>query len=167
MGNKTPGFEIERKFLIHMPDRIWLEEKASHIYKMRQTYLASENGKNARVRQITEGDTVRYVHTVKKRISDLKREETEQEISLEAYEALLKCADPERKTIEKTRYCVPYGQHLMEIDIFPFWKDKVFLEIELSEESEAFALPTEIRVIREVTSDKRYTNAALSKELPE
>jgi len=167
MGNKTPGYEIERKFLICMPEKTFLEDNADRILQIRQSYLATQKGESARVRQITEGKTVTYVHTVKRRISDIKREETEREISREEYEKLLRLLDKDRNEIIKTRYCLPHGNHIFEIDVFPFWTDKAFLEVELSCENETFLLPHGISVIREVTEDARYTNAALAREIPD
>ena len=161
------GFEIERKFLISMPSLSWLNTAASRKLKITQTYLTSGEEESARVRLIEENGSSSYVHTVKKKISMIRRQETEREINCEEYAALLKQKDLSRSIIQKIRYCVPSGEHLLEIDIFPFWIDKAFLEVELSSEDEIFSLPPEIRVIREVTEDKRYTNAALAKELPE
>ena len=46
--------------------------------------------------------------------------------------------------------------------MFPAWPDKAFLEIELLDEREEFPFPEGIRVIREVTEDRRYTNYALA-----
>lgn len=150
-----------------MPDRTFLEGNAERILQIRQSYLTAHEGESARVRQITEGKNVTYVHTVKKRISDIKREETEREISREEYEKLLRLLDKDRNEIIKTRYCLPHGNHIFEIDVFPFWKDKAFLEVELSCESETFLFPLGISVIREVTEDARYTNAALARKIPE
>lgn len=161
------GFEIERKFLIAMPEEEWLFRKASRRLSLLQTYLKGTDNESARVRQITEKGSTIYVHTVKRRISAIRREETEKEISEKAYRGLLLAADPDRRPIRKTRYCIPYDGHILEIDVFPFWKDKAFLEIELSTENEAFTLPEEICVLREVTTDSRYTNAALARSLPE
>ena len=50
----------------------------------------------------------------------------------------------------------------MEIDIFPFSKDKAILEIELNEEQQAFQLPNFIEVIKEVTDDDKYKNVNLA-----
>ncbi len=164
---KQAGFEIERKFLITMPEENWLSQKASRRLSLVQTYLKGAEKESARVRQITENGKTTYVHTVKRRISAIKREETEKEISEKMYQDLLLSADADRRPIRKTRYCMPYDGHILEIDIFPFWKDKAFLEVELSTEEEAFTLPEEICVLREVTADSRYTNAALARSLPE
>jgi len=66
-------------------------------------------------------------------------------------------------TIEKTRYAFPYKDHIVEIDVFPFMKSTAFLEVELSGEDEQFELPEFVNVIKDVTHDPRYTNAALAK----
>ena len=52
-----------------------------------------------------------------------------------------------------------------EIDIFPFWIDKAYVEIELTDENEYFELPEFLKVIKEVTQDKNYTNRALAYRL--
>ena len=91
--------------------------------------------------------------------------EDEKIISEETYNELLLCADEKRRTIKKTRYTIPYAMHIMEIDIYPFWKDRAILEVELQAEDEPFGIPPYIEIIKEVTSDKRYSNKALAKEI--
>ena len=160
------GYEIERKFLIQRPDDAWLEAKCrgSHII---QTYLKSEApGYNERVRRREDKSAVVYTHTVKRRINDLRREEQEREISEAEYRALLQRADPERRVIEKRRYVLAYEGKDFEIDVYPFWQDKAVMEIELTDETETVKLPPEIEIIKEVTRDRRYTNAALAKAIP-
>lgn len=166
MHNKS-GYEIERKFLIAMPSEHWLNTVSDRKLEILQTYLLSDEIESARVRQVVENGVSSFYYTIKKKISMIKRLETESEITKEMYENFLKKSDPSRRRIQKVRYCVPYQNHVFEIDIFPFWNDKAFLEVELSSESEMFSLPPEICVLREVTEDKRYTNAALAKEIPE
>ena len=63
-------------------------------------------------------------------------------------------------------WCIPFDFHVLEIDLYPFWNDQAVLEVELKSEEEAFLLPPEIRVIREVTEDPRYLNSSLARELP-
>ena len=160
------GYEIERKFLIQRPDDAWLEAKCrgSHII---QTYLKSEApGYNERVRRREDKSAVVYTHTVKRRINDLRREEQEREISEAEYRALLQRADPERRSIEQRRYVLAYEGKKFEIDVSPFWQDRAVMEIELTDETETVKLPPEIEIIKEVTRDRRYTNAALAKAIP-
>lgn len=159
------GFEIERKFLIAMPDQALLAGASRS--RIEQTYLLGEEGTTERVRMREYPERTEYTHTTKRKINALRREELEETIDRTAYAALLRRADPERRPIEKQRCCLPYEGQLLEIDIFPFWKDYAILEIELEEEGQTFSLPAEIRVLREVTEDARYTNSALSREIPD
>ena len=159
------GMEIERKFMIAMPEKEFLDSLDST--EISQTYLLGEKSATERVRKRGRGDTFTYTHTIKYKISNISRREDEREISLEEYETLLNRADPERRTIEKIRYCYEYAGAMWEIDVFPFWKDKAVMEIELGAEDERVIFPDNISVIRELTDDKRYTNAAMAKSIPE
>lgn len=161
------GFEIERKYLIRYPAAELLERCASRSF-ITQTYLAKRDGHGGeRVRKRVYAERTEYTHTEKRRITAMRREEREREISREEYEALLQRADPERRTIEKTRYCLRRGGKIFEIDVYPFWSDRAVMEIELEGEEESVRVPEEIDVIREITQDKRYTNRAIAKEIPQ
>lgn len=71
-------------------------------------------------------------------------------------------ADPTCRPIRKTRYCLTSGNQYFEIDVYPFWKDRAIMEIELSVEDTPVMFPDCIRAIREVNGDERYKNAALA-----
>lgn len=157
-------FEIERKFLIRMPELTRLE-KLGEKTAIVQTYLNTEEG-SARVRKRGREGCWTYTHTEKKRLSDLRRIEREREVDEAEYLRLLESSDPQRRVIYKDRYCLEYMEQLLEIDIFPFYSDRAFLEIELEDEGQAVHLPDWVEVIKEVTSDRRYTNAALGLEVP-
>ena len=75
--------------------------------------------------------------------------------------------DEALRTIEKTRYLVPFEGHTLEIDVFPFWRDRAFCECELQSEDEPLPLPDWLHVYREVTDDPRYTNRALARSVPD
>ena len=159
------GMEIERKYLIAMPDEAVLQSAdASEIV---QTYLVNpEKGATERVRARTSGGMEVYTHTVKRKLSAMSREEDEHEISAAEYAELLKRADTGRKPVHKTRYCLDYMGQLFEIDVYPFWTDRAIMEIELDSEEREVMLPPFIEVIKEVTGDGRYTNAAIAREVP-
>ena len=72
-------------------------------------------------------------------------------------------ADTTKNQIRKTRYCLVYKNQYFEIDIFPFWKDKAIMEIELNREDQEIEIPKMIKIIKEVTDDERYFNASLAK----
>lgn len=159
------GMEIERKYMIAMPDKGFLE--TLDATEITQTYLLGEKNTTERVRKRGRDGNFVYTHTIKRKISNMSRFEDEREISLEEYEALLLRVDPQRRSIEKIRYCYDYKGALWEIDVFPFWQDKAVMEIELSSENEQICYPENIIIIRELTDDKRYTNAAMAKAIPE
>lgn len=161
--------ECERKFLVTYPDSDALAASpfaaSAHIV---QTYLLSENGVTERVRrrECGDGGTV-YTHTEKRRIDRQTAEEREEIIDRAAYEKLLQRADPDRKPVEKTRWCILHGGNYFELDVYPFWRDRAIAELELSERGEReISFPSFFRVIREVTDDVRYKNARLAKEVP-
>ncbi len=162
----TP-IECERKFLIRYPDLALLESREDvRVSKITQTYLLSPEGVTDRVRARTTGGVTVYTRTKKIRVSVLSAEEYESEISKEDYELLLKSADPERNPVHKTRYVVPVGKHLAEIDVYPFWQKQAILEVELKSEEESFLFPPFVEIIREVSADKRYKNARLAYAVP-
>jgi len=162
----TP-IEIERKFLITMPSIETLESaEGSRKKEITQIYLTSINGETTRVRKIAESGNISYIKTTKKRISDLSHFEDEFEITHEEYENELKNRDESKANIQKTRYCIPFCNHILEIDIYPFWSDRAILEIELTEENEEFNIPDFINVIKEVSADKRYKNTNLALQIP-
>ena len=160
------AFEIERKFLIVFPDTDLLEKIAESKSAISQTYLKTDDGFTSRVRKRTSNGETRYIFTEKKRVTDIKCIENERELSKDEYVELLRRSDPERKTIEKTRYCVPYGGRVVEVDIYPFWSDRAIAEVEMEDENETVLLPDFIKVIRDVTAEKAYKNYAIAKEIP-
>ncbi len=160
--------ETERKFLIRMPsiDDI-ISQSESRVKYIEQTYLTTNDNTNARVRRITEGGKISFVKTVKQRISVLSCYEEEYEINEKQYKDELKKADKTRKTVVKTRYCFPYAEHIIEIDVYPFWTDRAILEVELKNEDEEISIPSFIEIVKEVSDDKRYKNTNIAIEIPE
>lgn len=163
LGEPEP-LEIERKYLIQYPDINWLEQNPNcRKVEIIQTYLRSSPDEEVRIRQRGIDGNYIYFKTVKHKISELKRIETERRLSKEEYLSLLMEADTTRKQIRKTRYCLMYKGQYFEIDIFPFWIDQAIAEIELREENTEVKFPDKINVLREVTDDEAYKNAALAK----
>lgn len=164
--NNSP-IETERKYLIRYPDTAVLAAlPGARILHMHQTYLLADDSVTARVRQVEENGTLRYIRTEKRRISAISSYEDEREMTAEEYKAALETADPERQTVVKTRYAIPHGSLICEIDVYPFWEDRAILEIELPAEDAEVPLPDYIAVIREVSGDRRYSNRSLAKSVP-
>lgn len=85
--------EIERKFLIAYPSAQLLST-CRDVSKITQTYLSAPPGITARVRKREWPEKCEYTHTEKRRMSDMRRLEFEQEISAAEYAEFLKSADP-------------------------------------------------------------------------
>ena len=163
LGEPEP-LEIERKFLIEYPDIEWLESVEScEKIEIIQTYIKSDSGDEVRVRQRGVDGNYIYFQTTKRKITDIKRVETERRLSQKEYLRLLMDADTSRRQIRKTRYCLTYKNQYFEIDVYPFWDDKAIMEIELRDESIPIEFPERISIIKEVTDDEAYKNAQLAK----
>lgn len=71
-------------------------------------------------------------------------------------------ADSDKIPVHKTRYSLNWKNHFYEIDLYPFWKDQAILEVPLRDEEEEVMLPDFLRVIREVTGERKYEIAVLA-----
>ena len=163
--DKNIPLETERKFLIEYPDTGLLAmQSGCRVKEIVQTYLLCDTG-SLRVRKTVESGKTECRLNEKRRISELTHEEYEKVISEEVYTELLRCADSKRAPISKTRYAFPCGAHIIEVDVYPFWNDRAILEIELKCEDEEYKIPDFIKVIKEVSGDKRYSNKALAKNV--
>ena len=166
LGEPEP-FEIERKFLICYP-KIKELEKMPNCTKVdiTQTYLKSNDDIERRIRaRGIDGDYLCYL-TEKKKISNLKRIETEKKLTQDEYLKLLMEADLKLHPIHKTRYCLSENNQYFEIDIYPEWDKQAIMEIELSSEDQEINIPDFIQIIKEVTDDENYKNYNMAKEMP-
>ncbi len=165
--NKAVPIEIEHKFLIARPDpSVLLAQPGVRVLEIEQVYLRSVPGVTRRVRRTGEGGEVHYYRTEKRRISTMSAYEDETEITLSEYSAAVRESDPRRRIIRKTRYKIPYGGYILEIDIYPFWKDRAILEIEVPSEETKPPLPPYVAVRKDVSEDRRYKNDSLAKAIP-
>ena len=163
LGEPEP-YEIERKFLIEYPDISALEKLPNcQRVEIIQTYLTAPDGEESRVRQRGIDGNYIYFQTTKKKVTERKRIEVERRLSKDEYLRLLMDADPACRPIRKTRYCLSFDNQYFEIDVYPFWKDKAILEIELADEAAEIRFPAQVKVLEEVTDDDSYKNASLAK----
>ncbi len=147
------GMEIERKFLVIGEE---FKRLAFAKKRIKQGYICSEKGRTVRVRQ---SDDQAFL-TIKGPASGsgISRYEFEKEITAEEARHLFALCEP--GMIDKTRYLVRNGAHIIEVD--EFYGDNqglVMAEIELSSEDESFEKPDFIG--REVTGDRRFYNSNL------
>ena len=147
--------EIERKFLV-ASDAFRAEKFRSTVIK--QGYLNSDPARTVRVRIAGEKG---YLTIKGKSSADgLSRFEWENEIPLDEAEDLMALGEP--GIIAKVRHHVINGNHLFEVDEFLEENQGLIMaEIELGSHAEAFPRPNWLG--DEVTGDRRYYNAFLSK----
>ncbi len=167
IGDPEP-IEIERKYLIEYPDITALERSPfCRRIEISQTYLSYPDGKYFRIRKRgCRGNNI-YIKTFKQKISELQRIEYEEIISQDEYDQYINDPAAEKYTVEKFRYCLVYNSRYFELDVFPFWKDKALLEIELTNENEHYELPPYLHIIREVTFEDEYKNYSIAKKISE
>lgn len=164
--------EIERKFLVRFPTS-WsalseLFDDLVDVKRISQLYLKPKgNEPSARVRKTVEGLTgdtkTIYHYNQKKFIEEGVNDETEHTISKDKYESYLKEPHPNKVAVEKTRFVFKYNDQIFELDVFkgPL-KGLAILEIELKDKNDKVELPPFLKVIDEVTKDKRFNNFSLA-----
>ena len=152
--------EIEKKYLIkQMPDHLEQYDK----WELEQCYLCEHQ--SIRIRRKND----EYILTYKNRPVDSGKgtnplclaQEMEAPLTKEAYEHLKEKADG--ICIVKTRYRIPYGDHIIELDIFHEKYDGICLaEVEFTsiEEGQNFIPPDWFG--RDVSGDIRYTNGYMA-----
>lgn len=155
------NIELEKKFLIEYPDFEKLNKYNPFKAEIEQVYLVSDVGSH-RIRKRGAKNSYSYFETVKIRINGSKCHEFENIISEYDYKELLKLADAKYSVIKKDRYCFVYNSQYFELDVYPFWNDKAILELELKNEKQSFVLPPEIKVIKDVSDNKKYKNKYLA-----
>lgn len=163
--------EIEYKFLIRYPDVSIFEKQPDYrCMEMTQLYLElpagmDANGTRCRIRKVSENGKASYIKTFKTSISNMTRIEIESEISEEEFSSLSKYIRNGYAPIEKIRHSFCLYGFTYEVDIFPFWHDRAYLEIEVNSETVTPPVPDFIGIIKDVTADKRYRNTSLAQRI--
>lgn len=154
IGNQPQ--EIERKFLVD----IKLLEGKSDDYEhatIRQGYLAiGEDGSEARVRD----KAGKYSLTVKTK-GDLVRGEWETELTEDQFEILWPATESRR--VEKTRFKIPYDNHMIELDIYEGQLDGLVtaeIEFESMQAAQQFVPPEWLS--KDVTQESSFKNQNLA-----
>jgi adenylate cyclase len=154
-GSPAMAKEIERKFLVRT-DAWRAKAESKSVFK--QGYIASMDDRSVRVRIL---DGVKARLTIKIGRSSLIRDEFEYDIPVSDADELMLSAIG--LVIEKTRYRVPHGGFIWEVDVFAgVHRGLIIAEVEMTSESDDPDLPAWLG--REVTGDFRYSNQALATE---
>lgn len=159
LGIPVP-IEIEKKFLVKaFPDLSDFGQNNVQKIFIEQMYLISDNhDKEIRIRKRSQDGASAYYQTIKTRIDDFSRNETEIMISGKEYENLSLSRNPEKKIILKERYCFIYRDQYFELDKFIDPPGLILLEIELTEKNDKIEIPKFLKIAQEVTSNRKFTN---------
>ena len=93
--------------------------------------------------------------------------ETEREISPDEFDILAKNIKEGTNPINKTRFTFKYEGQTFEIDVYPEWKSSAIMETELEDRDTVVEFPDFIKILSDVTGNRRYSNAAMAKSFPE
>ena len=160
--------EIERKYVISMPDVCAMQSEEGYTSSdIEQIYLKSSPRVTHRIRSRAKGGVTKYTETKKVRISGMSAYEDEREITESEFLTLRENIDPDTTPIIKTRHTFVYQSQLFEIDVYPNWQTCAIMETELPSEDTVVEIPSFIKIIKEVTGIKAYSNASMSRSFPE
>lgn len=139
--------EIERKFLVkELPDDL----ESYPCLLIEQAYLCTDPV--VRIRRQNND----YYMTYKGR-GLMEREEYNLPLNAEAYAHLKTKADG--RTITKKRYCIPFGELTIELDIFSSPEGLIMAEVEFPTREAALSFTPPDWFAEDVTEDSRYHNS--------
>lgn len=159
--------EIERKFLLNGVPRI---PAGAQVLRIEQGYLnafssgasaESEGFATGRLRRTIFPDgSVQHTHTIKTG-SGVSRQEIERHITPKQFERHWPCTEGRR--LRKIRHRVRENDLTWEIDVIER-PDLVLAEVELRSPETKIVIPQWLgpHVVREVTDEPEYTNAAIA-----
>jgi CYTH domain-containing protein len=158
--------EIERKFLLKsIPDG-----KPSETIKIKQWYLKVD-GIWERARSMESNISgIKWVHTIKTRISDSSNIEEERDLSKDEFDDFVKrCKGSKQnaKYITKQRRIYPDGNLKWEVDVFSQKCHIIVAEVEIPTEDYELLIPDFIQKknLLEVTGMKQFSNRSLSNRI--
>jgi CYTH domain-containing protein len=154
MSLSSSNREIERKFLVRKLPADLTNCPSSEIS---QGYLVSlDDGLQVRLRKSGE----HYSLTFKRGTGNV-REEREVELTAQQFDALWPAT--EGKRLAKTRYEIPFGDRVVEIDVYhDRHEGLVVAEVEFDEEAAAKNFEPPDWLGGDVTGDPRYSNQLLA-----
>lgn len=165
--NMKTGVEIERKYIIKKPhvDLLSIQNEYTKS-EIVQIYITSAEGETHRIRRRDYGDRVQYIETRKIRIDSISVTEIEGEITEERFAELKKKQTEGSSPVLKTRHTFKYKGQIFEIDVYPQWHNTAIMETELESREERAEMPEFIEILKEVTGERIYSNASMSKAFP-
>lgn len=148
--------EIERKFLVkELPPNL----KDCESRPIEQGYFAvKRDGTQVRLRKAGTEYSLTF-----KRGRGIRRQEWEIVLAAEQFVELWPTTEGRR--LRKTRYDVPYGNHVIEVDIYAgINKGLIVAEVEFDDETQCERFDPPDWFAAEVSGKSRYSNVRLARE---
>lgn len=164
----SSAVEIERKYIIKLPEMSVLRAMPEYTEsEIEQIYLDSPKGETLRIRRRTWQGRHEYIETRKIRIDKMSSTELERKLTPKEYSNLAERRLEGTVPIYKTRHTFRYEGQTFELDVYPQWQHTCIMETELPTRDTAVTFPEFIKVIREVTGIREYSNAGMSRAFPD
>lgn len=152
---------VEKKYLISMPDvEQLIKNKQCRKVHVKQHYIIDET------RQEKEKIVLRRENNKNFYYKVVKKNKVKYSNSITADKYINKLEDENKKFyhIHKDRYYYIFDSRCIKIDVFPFWKDKAILEVDVLNDRENIKFPKFVHIIEDVTDNEAYKNYYLAEE---
>jgi len=157
--NENTLHNYQRKFLIDYPNIKYLESlDYCQRVEILQTYIGEEDNF---IRLRRRGINRHYVYFETRFNNGIINE---RRITSREYKDILFNVK-HKKVIRKTRYCLREKSQYFNVDVFPFYKDKAIISIDLDHEYDKIIFPEFVNIQKEITHDPEYANYNLAKEV--
>ncbi len=160
LGDPIP-LEREDKFLVDPSTSVDLPIPF-HESRITQDYLTPPDMREEyRVRAREDADGTSFYFCHKRYVAPGDRVENERMIAYDEYESFLRLKEFQTETVKKRRLCFFFKGQFFEFDIFEApekHKGLMLLEAERTDRTPKLELPPFIKVIRNVTGEKEFSN---------
>lgn len=167
------SYEIERKFLVSDAD---LRDLSLELTSITSTYLDTDKifkigsslglpsrppsaNYELRASKLISDESTKFLLTSKVGPYSITRAESTCEIDASTYEDVVHRFGVSQ--IRKKRFKFTYLRKLFELDVYQE-PELIMLEVELNSETELFAVPPFVSIIKEVTGDPMFYNKNIS-----
>lgn len=162
LGDPVP-LEKEDKFLVKSFNLKKIPVKWSESLITQDYLISPDKGAERRVRSRGENGAYSYYYTIKKHLRPGVRVEQERVVTKKEYNKLLIERNPKKTTIRKKRICFFWKEQFFEVDVFIGLKRKLILmEAERTDIKPDLDLPPFIKISRNVTGDRTYSNSSIA-----
>jgi len=165
LGDPVP-IEKEDKFLVDASEPVVIPVKFTESTITQDYLVPPDLREEYRVRAREGGDGTSYYFTRKRYVAPGDRIEIERLVTRREYASLIQLKDYRMRTIRKRRLCFFWKSQFFELDYFEEpagEKGLVLLEAERTDRTPALDLPPFIRIVRNVTGEKHYSNYEIAK----